>query len=143
MAVELIKQGVKLQEETEDGEGEEEEEEEERQQKALICYEKAKSYLTACLNHAKKNCSLFDETFLTTIHYNLACVYQKVPDLLNCSIHLDEAIKLLEPVPTMNSLIDQNKTRLLTKFQLQQCAVKSQLENHPVALEHGKLSVKN
>lgn len=61
MASELIKQGIRLQEGEDEGEGEGEEDEEDRLQRALECFEKAKAYLNACLNHASQRRDNFKE----------------------------------------------------------------------------------
>lgn len=73
----------------------------------------------------------------------MACVYQKVSDLKACSRHLDEVIKLIDTQEPSNKVSEFNKIRYNTKFQLQQCAIKSQIGNHSDALVHGKAAVKN
>lgn len=143
MAVDLIKQGIRLQEgEDEECEGEEEDEDE-KLQRAAECFNKAKAYLSAWLNHAYNNHNLFNENFIASIHYNLSWVYQKIPDLAKWAHHLDEVIKLVTPQHENNSVVELNKIKYLTKFQLQQWAIKSQLDDHMNALNHGKASVKN
>ena len=143
MAVELIKQGIQIQEGEDDEEGEGEEYEQEKMVKAYELYQQAKSYLKACIKHSKSNIKQFDDAYIITIHYNLAWVYQKLPELEDCSRHLDIVLKMIESVNSSSLISELNKLRYLAKFHLQQCAIKSQLDLNIDALEDGKMSVKN
>ena len=142
MAVELIKQGIQIQE-GEDEEGEGEEYEQEKMIKAYEWYQQAKSYLNAWIKHSLNNYQHFEDTSIITIHYNLAWVYQKIPELDEWSKHLDIVLKMIESLTPTNSISELNKLRFMAKFHLQQCAIKSQLDNNIEALEDGKMSVKN
>ena len=91
MAVDLIKKGIRIQEgEDEDGEGDENEQE--KIMRAYEIYQQAKSYLNACLKHANNNIQHFDDTYVATFHYNLAWLYQKIPELDEWSKHLSETL---------------------------------------------------
>jgi len=64
-------------------------------------------------------------------------------NLQKCSEHLDKCLQYFDKVEISNQTVEINTIRHLTKFHLQQWAVKSQLDKHLEALEHGKSSVKN
>lgn len=146
MATDYIKQAIQLQE-SELEEGEEDWEESkltsERGHKIKILYQEALSYLNAWLKHITEQSQQFEVAFVITIHYNLAWVYQKFEDLKKCSKHLNEALGCIENIQCSNLCAELYKLKYLTKFHLQQWAIKSQLNDHTEALEHGKLSVRN
>jgi hypothetical protein len=145
MAVDLIKQGIRLQEaeEEEEGEGEDAEDDEDRNKRAHECFDKAKAYLSASLNHANTHRKLFEDSFMISMQFNLAWVYQKISKLSEWAKWLDKVIKLTERLKSANGQAEFNKIRHLTKFQLQQWAIKSQTDDHVNALYHGKASVKH
>ena len=129
MAVELIKQGIQIQEGDDEGEGENEEHEEEKMMKAYEWYQQAKSYLNACIKHSLNKYSQIENSYMIVIHYNLAWVFQKIPELEEWAKHLEIVIYMLENLKTENWMAEINKLRYMTKFHLQQWAIKSQLDN--------------
>lgn len=141
MAVDLIKQGIRIQE-SENEDSECDEDQNDRALRAIDSFQQAKSYLNAWLKHSY-NIKNFDTAYIATFHYNLAWLYQKLPQLEEWSYHLDEVIKIIEGHLPNNLMSELNKLKYMTKFQLQQCAIKSQLDNNIGALKHGNMSVKN
>ena len=126
-----------------DDEDEDQIEEEERMQKAYELFEKAKTYLSAAVKHADNHSELFDDWFRISMYFNLAWVHQKISNLKEWGSYLDKVIELIEKQDTNSDVSEFNKMRHLSKFMLQQCAIKSQTDNHLKALDHGKASVKN
>ena len=142
-AVELIKQGVKLQELEEENFSEGEIDEEENLSKAFICYSKAKKWLDSWMKSIETNERLFSVSNLITIYYNVAWIFQKKSQLKETSEYLNKCLQLLWKIRLSSQAIELNKLRHMTKIELQQWAVISQIDSHKEALEHGKLSVKN
>lgn len=143
MAVELIKQGIQIQEGEDEAEGDQEDFEEQKMIKAYEWYQQAKSYLNACIKHSLNKYTKIENGYMIVIHYNLAWVFQKIPELDECAKHLEVVLHMVETLNTDNWIAELNKLRYLTKFHLQQWAIKSQLDNNIEALEDGKRSAKN
>ena len=142
-AVELIRQGVRLQELEEENSSEGEIDEEENLRKAFIWYSKAHTWLESWMKSIEANERLFSVANLITIYFNVAWIFQKKSQLKETSIYLDKCLQLLWKIRSTSQAVELNKSRHITKIELQQWAVISQIDSHEEALEHGKLSVKS
>lgn len=143
MAVDLIKQGIKIQEgEDSEAEGELDEDDDDRQNRAHELFNTALNYLKAWVGYMDNAPNLFESTIVQTIHYNIAWILQKTSDLQQWAKHLDVVLKLFKNHKESSLSSDLIKSKTIVKFELQQWAIKSQNNDHLEAIEHGKNSVK-